>query len=162
MASDLESAAITRAALYAKTRGLTIEKTLGAGWDGIVQATNRTTAIKSFRHPQLYRQERDVYLRFEEKGFVSANEFHVPRLIEYDDNLQIVEMTIVTPPYIVDFAGAQLDRKNEFPPDVMANWLEEKKEQFEANWPRVKRAMWKFAAIGVHLNDVAPRNVNCG
>ncbi len=148
--------------MYAKSRGLTIEGMLGGGVDGIVHATERTTAIKSFFGRQLYLQERNVYLRLAEKGFVVANEFHVPRLIEYDDNLQIVEMTIVTPPYIVDFAGAQLDRRKEFPPDVMEQWLVQKKEEFEANWPRVKRAMWKFEAIGVYLNDVAPRNVNCG
>jgi hypothetical protein len=67
-----------RAALYAKKNQLTIEDWLGGGVDGIVFSTVRRTAIKSFLAFELYRQERDVYLRFQEKAFVAANEFHVP------------------------------------------------------------------------------------
>lgn len=155
------SAALSRAAMYAKTKGLTIESDLGAGMDGVVLMTETPTAIKSFIRPELYRQERDVYLRFREKGFVKANDFHVPRLIEFDDVLMVVEMTVVTAPYIVDFAGARLDCPHSFPEEVMEVWYQAKKEEFESDWPTVKRAMWKFESIGVYLNDVAPRNVCC-
>ncbi len=127
----------------------------------MVLMTETPTAIKSFIYEKLYRQERDVYLRFREKGFVKANDFHVPRLIEFDDELTVIEMTVVTPPYIVDFAGARLDSRADFPEDVMEEWLRAKKEEFEDDWPTVKRALWKFESIGVYLNDVAPRNVCC-
>jgi hypothetical protein len=159
--SDPLNPETSRAVTYAKFKGLAIENTLGSGQDGVVFSTNRRTAIKSFLFFELYRRERDVYLRFKEKGFVKANEFHVPRLIESHDDLWIVEMSIVSPPFIVDFAGARLDAPLRFEPEIMAEWLQDKKEEFESDWPAVKRAMWAFESIGVYLTDVAPRNVRC-
>jgi hypothetical protein len=152
---------MSRAAVYAKARGITIESALGSGQDGIVLSTDRRTAVKSFHYEELYRRERDVYLRFAENGFVKANEFEIPRLIEFDDALWIVEMTIVSPPFFVDFAGASLDAPRMFEPEIVAEWIREKKEEFEADWPIVKRALWAFERIGVYLSDVNPRNVQC-
>jgi len=31
--------------------------------------------------------------------------FHVPQLLGADDELMAIEMTIVSPPYLLDFAG---------------------------------------------------------
>ena len=129
----------------------------------MVLSTNQRTAIKSFAYFELYRRERDVYLRFREYGFVQVDGFQIPRLIDFDNNLWVVEMSIVSPPFIVDFAGAYLN----VPPsyrdddDFMEQWLIEKKDEFENDWPRVKRALGKFEALGIYLADVAPRNVRC-
>ena len=45
----------TRANTYAFTRGLMFEDSLGFGFDGIVYSTKRQSAVKVFRHEQLYR-----------------------------------------------------------------------------------------------------------
>ena len=150
-----------RAVLYAKEKGLTIENSLGGGQDGVVLSTNRRTAIKSFCFEELYRREKAVYLRLAEKGFVRTIVFHIPRLIELHNVLWIVEMTIVSPPFIVDFAGARLDSPATFEKEIMDDWLAEKKEEFESDWPTVKRAVWQLEKIGVYLVDVAPRNIQC-
>lgn len=154
---------MARVALYATARGLTIEISLGGGQDGLVMVTSRQTAVKSFIHSELYRREKAVYLRFQEKGFAQANEFEVPRLIEFDDGLWIIEMTIVSPPFIVDFAGATLNSRSSVFDDaeITREWLRDKQEEFEGDWPAVKRALWKFEGIGVYLNDVSPRNIVC-
>ena len=90
-------------------------------------------------------------------------EFDVPQLLGSDDELWIVEMTIVSPPFALDFAGAYLDQKPDFPPEVMADWRAEKAEQFgEPHWSRVQALMWAFSKLGVYLADVKPGNIVFG
>jgi hypothetical protein len=50
----------------------------------------------------------------------------------------MVEMEIVQPPFVLDFAGAYLDRRPDFPEDVYAEWQAEKAEQFGDDWPLVQ------------------------
>uniref|UniRef100_A0A7C2K1V4 Protein kinase domain-containing protein n=1 Tax=Schlesneria paludicola TaxID=360056 RepID=A0A7C2K1V4_9PLAN len=152
---------LDRAQRYAKDRGLTIEKPLGGGFDGIVLGTSHRTAIKSLVHPILYRQERDVYLRLQELNLSNLREFEIPRLVDLDDTLQVIEMMIVSPPFVLDFAGAKLDRKPQFEPEIMEEWRREKAEQFEDDWQEVQRLIWAFERFVVYLSDVHPGNVMC-
>lgn len=153
---------LERAALYAKSKDLAISKTLGGGYDGLVQATTGRTAIKAFKSPELYRRELAVYRRFAERSFFQAEEFHVPSLVGHDDDLAVIEMTIVSPPFIVDFASVvKLDTPPQFEAEIMEEARREQKENFEDDWPRVKRALRKLESIGVYLADVHPGNVRC-
>lgn len=99
---------------------------LGFGFDGIVVSTDRLSAVKSFRHEPLYVRERDVYLRLRSRNVTEVMGFEVPRLVSFDDDLWIVEMTIVSPPFVLDFAGAALDKRPQFPEDVLIEWQAEK------------------------------------
>lgn len=120
------------------------------------------TAVKSFNHRRLYRKERDVYLRLREKAVEDVNGFTVPKLIDFDNNLSIIEMTIVMPPCVLDFAAADLDyKRNNFPPEIMAEWVVEKQEQFEDDWETVQTVIWGLQQVGVYLNDVHPGNIMC-
>ena len=87
---------------------------------------------------------------------------HLPRLLAYDDDLWTLEMEIVCPPYILDFAGARLDVAPQFPADVMAQWRTEKIEQFQGDWPTVCQILSEFRSLGIHLTDVHPGNINFG
>ena len=68
-------------------------------------------------------------------------------------------MTIVTRPFVLDFAGAHLDAPPEFSEDIWADWEWEKREQFGAHWPRVQAVMAAFAELGIYLLDVSPSNI---
>ena len=114
---------------------------LGFGFDAIVVSTDRQSAVKSLRHESLYVRERDVYLRLRSRNVTEVMGFEVPRLVGFDDDLWIVEMTIVTPPFVLDFAGAALDRRPQWPEDVLAEWQAEKAEQFGDRWPTVQLIM---------------------
>jgi hypothetical protein len=46
--------------------------------------------------------------------------FNVPQLIGFDDELHVIEMTVVKRPFVLDFAAAYLDVRPEFPEDVWA------------------------------------------
>src|SRR5207247_2548812 len=85
---------------------------------------------------------------------------HVPELIRYDDELWAIEMTMVTRPFVLDFAGAWLDRAPDFSDEVMADWRAEKREQFGEKWPEVQAIVAILAGYGIHLIDVTPNNIS--
>ena len=149
----------TRANLYAASHGLQLEDRLGFGFDGIVYSTSRQSAVKVFRHEPLYRRERDVYLRLRKRGVVQVLDFKVPQLVESDDLLWVVEMTIVSPPFVLDFAGAYLDQRPDYPDEVLSEWQAEKAEQFGDRWPIVRLLMSSFVPFGIYLADVKPGNI---
>jgi hypothetical protein len=144
---------------YAGNRGRVIEEQLGYGYDGIVCSTDCQSAIKGLRYQELYERERDVYLRLYNRDVFEVSGCSIPRLMDYDDRLWVVEMEIVSPPFVLDFAGAYLDRKPDFPANVMRRWQREKLAQFGDDWPRVQSIMAELARHGIHLADVKPGNI---
>ena len=96
---------MTRAGQYTTKQGIVVEDELGFGFDGIVLATSRQSAIKVLRYEPLYQRERDVYLRLHARRAVQVRGFKIPRMLRADDELWVIEMTIVSPPFVLDFAG---------------------------------------------------------
>lgn len=122
------------------------------------------TAVKILNGELLYRREKAVYTRFRDRDVIAICGFTIPRLVNYDDRLDdrllVIEMTIVSPPFVVDFAGANLDVERKMDPELRAEWLAEKQEQFEDDWKSVKMLIWRLGVeVGVYLNDVHPGNV---
>ncbi|MEZ6060712.1 MAG: hypothetical protein R3C19_10145 [Planctomycetaceae bacterium] len=145
---------------YADSRGIQLTDWLGQGFDGVVVRTNVKTALKALAFEPLYQKERDVYLRLREHQVQEIMGFSVPVMFAFDDDLWVIEMEVVTPPYVLDFAGAYLDRRPDFPDDVMEEWQADKLEQFgEERWSVVRSLMAHFARMGIHLADVKPGNV---
>jgi hypothetical protein len=83
----------------------------------------------------------------------------VPQLLGFDQEAQVVEMTIVERPFVLDFAGAYLDSRPQFPEDIWREWEVEKREQFEERWPAVERVLEAFEEFGIYLLDVSPGNI---
>ena len=150
---------LTRLQQYATKVGVAIEDELGFGFDGIVFSSACQSAIKAFRYERLYQRERDVYLRLQDHEVADIRGFKVPQLIQFDDELWCVEITIVSPPFVLDFAGAYLDFPPDYDAEVLAAWRSEKAEQFGDNWPEVQRIMREFASLGIYLADVKPGNI---
>jgi hypothetical protein len=107
----------------------------------------------------LYQRERDIYLRLRNRGVGRILEFKVPKLWHFDDQLWVIEMEIVSPPFVLDFAGAYLDRPPDFPDDVMEEWRKEKREQFGDRWAQVQDILREFRKMGIYLADVKPGNI---
>lgn len=149
-----------RLQLYTRQRRCAIVTRLGFGLDGIVLQTDRQSAIKGFGRERSYWMERDVYLRLREHQIVQVGEHAVPQMLDYDDRLWVIEMSIVQPPYILDFAKSQLDFPPDFPDHVMneryAHWA----ELFEDRWPKVVAIMRELERkCGIYLLDPTPRNI---
>lgn len=159
---SLHSIAIANAQRYCEEQGIRLVDQLGAGLDGIVFSTDRDSAVKALRYQELYERERDVYLRLADLAVTRVLRFKVPRYIAHDDDLMVVEMQVVSPPYVLDFAGAHLDRPPDFPPEVLEEWEAEKREQFGSDWPEVEDLIYEFRGLGIYLSDVKPGNVELG
>lgn len=161
-----------RASLYAQRRGLGIGPRLGFGKDGTVISTlpsdalqgnwNGPVAIKALSRHDLYARELSVYHRLAEHGIggpVRVCGHNVPRLLGHDDELLVIEMTIVARPFVLDFAGAYLDSPPIFPADIMEERYAHWGEVFESRWPAVQRIMAEFRRYGVYLLDPSPNNI---
>ncbi|MBW3542081.1 MAG: hypothetical protein KY476_17565 [Planctomycetes bacterium] len=150
-----------RAEVYAASRGRRFAELLGWGYDGIVLQTTSSTAVKALKHALLFQRERDAYVRLADAGVSQVREFSVPKLIDFDNDLWVVEMTIVSPPCVLDFAGAMLDRNPflDFTEEQYAEWEAEKRDEFEDRWETVGMVMAALRRHGVYLTDVRPSNI---
>ena len=155
---------IPNARLYADRHELDLAEALGSGKDGIVMvAKNKTkagdTAIKVFRFNEAYLREKQAYERLRSLEVPTILGFSVPQLIAFDDDLRIIEMTIVKRPFVLDFAGAYLDSRPDFPADVWADWEADLREKFDTRWPTVQAVLGAFEELGIYLLDVSPSNI---
>ena len=161
---SLYSDAIRRAQEYAIRRGLSIEKQLGGGIQGVAFATSAGSAVKAHIREDGFAIERDVYLRLAEHGIDRIDDFWAPKLVGYSEPDLVIEMEIDSPPFVLDFAGAYLDHRPPYADDraIMSAWEAEKREQFEERWPIVRHMMAKFRSYGIYLSDIKPGNVEFG
>ena len=150
---------LSRAEAYCQNQGLRLEKHLGFGVQGQVYSTDRKTAIKVHEREIAYQRERNAYLRLREHGIRDILGFAVPELIAHDDDLLILEMTIVAPPFVLDFGGAYLDGKPDFPAETLTEWEAEKRDQFEEDWPAARQVIRALEKYGIYLFDVNPGNI---
>lgn len=156
---DLPLASLRR---YVERYSLFVVERLGNGVDGVVYGTKSGTAIKGFRFRESYVRERNAYQRLLERGVTHVDPFDIPVLINVDDELAVLEMTIVSPPFILDFSGAYIDRRPPFDDEALLEWYSEKEEMFGARWEIVDSALSKLKRHGVYLSDIHPRNVMFG
>jgi hypothetical protein len=161
----MEQISIQNAQSYAAIHGLRLVERLGFGIHGTIFATENntkagSTAIKALNSIEFYLRERNAYQRLQAASVTEITGFHVPQLIRFNDELLIVEMTIVTRPFLLDFAGAYLDAPPKFPPETWDAWECEKREQFENRWPIVRRALDALEDLDIYMVDVSPTNIS--
>ena len=155
---------IPNARSYSARHEIELAETLGSGKDGIVLVAKDKTkaadvAIKILRIEEFYLREKQAYLRLRMNAATTVLGFNVPQLLNWDDDLRVLAMTIVKRPFVLDFAAAYLDVRPEFPADVWADWESGKREQFEGRWPDVQKVLAAFEALGIYLLDVSPSNI---
>ena len=148
---------------YANQRGFELTRRLGSGQDGLVYATSNDSAIKLLFHEPRFVREYSVYLRLLENDISKVERFAVPRLVDADVCRRILEMQIVTPPFVVDFASASLDERpilfREFDQAQLDEWESDRQELFGEDWEEVQVVMNSFERHGIFLSDVKPGNV---
>ncbi len=110
---------------------------------------------------EFYLRERNVYRRLMDQGIERISGFWVPKLVDCHDELLVIEMQIVSPPYVLDFASAYLDETPLYCEDkeMMAAWQAERRELFGDRWPEVLALMAEFRRLGIYLMDPKPGNI---
>ena len=160
----MDEVLIQNAQAYAARHQLHLAERLGFGIHGIIfVAENKSqggkTAIKAHREFEPYLREHTVYERLRATSISDVLGLNVPQLVRADDDLRVIEMSIVTRPFVLDFAAAYLDAPLDFPDEIRAAWEAEKREQFEAHWPAVKELLAALEELGIHMLDVSPANI---
>ncbi|HUS36186.1 MAG TPA: hypothetical protein VM680_12615 [Verrucomicrobiae bacterium] len=87
------------------------------------------------------------------------NGFFVPQLLAVDEDLRILEMTIVARPFILDFGGAYLDVKPSFPAEIWEEWAAKRREEYGERWPIVRKILDSFEEMDIYIIDVHPSNI---
>lgn len=150
------------AGLYTlRTRsGLSLKSLLGYGIDGAVWSTNKKTAIKAFERPNNYNRELACYERLYDTSTFSLGEFSIPSLIDHNAELLVIEISIVRPPYLLDFGKSYLDQPPDFSPEVLADWEAEKSALFETGqWVTVRSLIGQLRTLGIYYFDAKPANI---
>ena len=152
-----------RAQAYAARHHLRVGSPLGSGQHGNVFVAQSNikpnrSAIKVHKEREAYLRECRAYRILASYGVVAIEGLNVPQFLGADDELLVIDMTIVERPFVLDFAGAYLERP-EFSDEIWADWLQQKQEQFEARWPVVENVLSALRGYGIHLIDVTPSNI---
>lgn len=149
-------------ARYLTLRGTDVKiNYLGGGTDGDVWKTARDTAVKVFKYENGYYNERDSYSRLADFGVTEELcGFWVPKMLDYDDELRIVEMDLMhTPPYIIDFAKVRIDRPPEFSEDVLEQAEKDGRELFQHHWSEVKLLLNALESFQIYYLDPKRGNI---
>lgn len=145
-------------------RNVEFEDCLGAGTQGTVFVSKNPSqglrlAVKFHHRAVAYFREVGVYFRLQDLGITHVCGHRIPIMIGCDDELLAIEMTIVSPPFCLDFGGAYLDRPPDYSPEVWEDWRQMKSEAFEGNWPKVESILTEFRSYGIYIADVNPGNI---
>ena len=100
-----------------------------------------------------------MYERLSQKQVSTILGFEVPEPLRFEDEFMAIEMTIVMPPFVLDFAGASLDAPMEFLDEIWADWETTKQEQFGSQWETVKAILSERSRHGIHMLDPSPSNI---
>ncbi len=149
----------TNALRYSALQGITIEKTLGYGNDGKVWSTDRNSAIKALYRQGGYDRELAAYRRLDQLGVAKLEGFSIPQLVGSNDSLLVIEMTIVFPPCILDFAKSYVDHPPDFSPEVLADWHTEAESSFGERWSIVTSILGWLRSYGIYYFDAKPTNI---
>lgn len=136
---------------------------LGDGNDGAVWQTVDNNAVKVFWRTDTFHRELACYQRLRERNVRRVKKFFVPGLIAFDTDLQVIEMDIVTEPYILDFGKAYVDFKPDYHEDAIESWNAQYSELWgEERWKYVKRLLASLTLDGIYYQDPTPRNISFG
>lgn len=116
-------------------------------------------AVKFHYREVAYNRELAVFLRLQDLGIDNICGHRVPLLTDHDDDLLAIAMTVVSPPFCLDFGGAYLDQPPDYSPEVWADWEDMKSMAFEGNWPHVKKILSTLENMGIFVADVNPANI---
>jgi hypothetical protein len=160
----MEEALIQNAVAYASRHRCRLAERLGFGIHGIIfvaedKSNGGKTAVKAHREEDPYRRELSAYARLRQIGVTEILGFNVPQLIDADDALRVIEMSIVARPFVLDFAGAYMDAPPTFSDEIWAEWEAEKRDQFGFHWPEVRAVLAALEEKDIYMVDVSPSNI---
>ena len=136
-------------------------RSLGSGRDGEVYLTDRNSAVKFFTIEENYFRERAAYERLSRLLITQVAGHAVPLLLQAIDEFLAIEMTVVRPPFLLDFASAYDEMEApDFSEEVWVEWREQKREEFGDRWSNVDSVLAELTRLtGLVMLNVNPGNI---
>ncbi len=132
---------------------------LGEGTDGAVWLTQHRTAVKAFFSERQFKAELGCFLRLEKHQVTSIFGYAIPRLIDADQTLLVIEMTTVEPPYLLDFGKAYLDLKPEYTSHQWSDLYNRVRQIYGDRYEEVMRVVTGLQQYGIYYYDITLNNV---
>lgn len=148
-----------------KSTELLSQDRLGYGSDGTVWKTSVPSAVKALYRRKNYEVEVECYRRLKQAGIDKINGLNVLVLEGFDDQLRVIEITFVQPPFFLDFGKVILDRPpaDFYDAQKMANAHQEWRSLFGSRWKDVNLVLYQLRdRFGIHYLDPRPGNINFG
>lgn len=137
-----------------------IKGQLGEGTDGAVWATSKNSVIKVIQREKTFEIERSCYMRLQERRISEVDGLAVPRIIEFSRELKIIEMTLVHPPFLLDFGKAYIDEPSPYTPEQLKEWRQQWRQFFpKQDIPRVHKVLGILRGYGIEYVDPKPWNI---
>ena len=137
-----------------------LKQQVGSGTDGIVWATSKNSVIKVMARESAYLTELQCYKRFSERNITEIDGLAVPRFVNCDDDLQIIEITVVHPPFLLDFGKAYIDSPSPYTPIELAEWRRGWVRFFpRSDLARVQKVLNILRGHGIEYMDPRPWNI---
>jgi hypothetical protein len=117
--------------------------------------------LKLCERDKSFRDEVECYRRLQDQNVRRIQEFAVPRLIDWDDPLMAIEISIVSPPFLLDFGKVYLDSPPPYWNDaeIMSAWHAEGKENFGPRWSQVLSLIGMLQKYGIWYVDPKLGNI---
>lgn len=120
--------------------------------------------VKSFSRTEAFEREFAAYQRLQERNVTeitvdSRFTFAIPKLIEIDRPRLLLVMTLVFPPYVLDFGKCYVDYTPDYSPEVIAETEEIAAELFGRQWRIVRKVLSRLRALGIYYVDAKPGNI---
>jgi|JI7StandDraft_1071085.scaffolds.fasta_scaffold100212_1 hypothetical protein len=142
---------------YATHRNIQLHNLLGYGNDGAVWETNENSAIKVLMRQDSYDRELAAYIRLQERKVTNIGDYSIPELLGFDDTRLVIEMSVVSPPFVIDFAKSYVDSQPDYPQEAMDDWLASTEELFSEfgweYWEDVQSILQVLRSVGIHYFD---------
>ncbi|MBX2850826.1 MAG: hypothetical protein KTR15_03660 [Phycisphaeraceae bacterium] len=145
---------------YLSSRDAEVVDRCGYGKEGVVFKSSRGTAVKVHSSPDTFRNEYLAYRRLAETKTEVVRGFSVPRPINANGELQIIEMGIVEPPFLLDFGTSLTDIKPDFTAEVWEDWWGRVQENFEEHFAEAEAVFYYLQRkLNIWHLDLRPSNL---
>ena len=133
---------------------------LGWGISGYVYLSpDLDSAVKVHRRKESFVCELEAYQRLRQLRITQLHGLTIPKLRDFRDQLNLIQMDFVNAPYLVDFAGVRFDPPD-FPSDTMQSWHDSISELFGPNAWIAYAVYNSLARHGLYYMDFRPSNLN--
>lgn len=134
---------------------------LGWGVDGVVYThPSVPNAVKIHKNVESFNKELAAYQRLYDHHVHTFMGFAVPTLMTFSAKLQVLEISIVKPPCMLDFAAATVDKPNDFSDEAMEIWWADVADAFGDDFGVAADVFWAMKKEhGIFYWDLKPRNL---